>query len=181
MFYIKVLVCIFKALIDYTIFIISPLDIDFAMSRQKMGMKKSCNNKNDQKAAISSLFQFFSPTFWTRFISNKNQFNELVQVNLFQKPSLLHQLTHNMTRDCSLNYKKNTSSEHVVYKCCFECQIKKHCTQHVLNLWVNWCKNEGFWKRFTCNQNKKGPEIVVFTNKDILRNPFVRTYCVPLM
>ena len=30
-----------------------------------------------------------------------------------------------MTRDCSLNYKKNTSSEHVVYKYCFECQIKK--------------------------------------------------------
>ena len=38
------------------------------------------------------------------------------------------------------------------------------CTQHVLNsyflgefneqslfkLWVNWCKNEGFWKRFPC-------------------------------
>ena len=38
------------------------------------------------------------------------------------------------------------------------------CTQHVLNsyffgefneqslfkLWVNWCKNDGFWKRFTC-------------------------------
>ena len=27
-----------------------------------------------------------------------------------------------MTRDCSLNYKKNTSSEHVVHKYCFECQ-----------------------------------------------------------
>ena len=26
-----------------------------------------------------------------------------MQVNLFQKPSFLHQLTHNMTRDCSLN------------------------------------------------------------------------------
>ena len=37
-----------------------------------------------------------------------------VQVNLFQKPSFLHQLTHNMTRDCSLNSPKNTSSEHVV-------------------------------------------------------------------
>ena len=39
-----------------------------------------------------------------------------VQVNHFQKPSFLHQLTHNMTRDCLLNSKKNTSSQHVVYK-----------------------------------------------------------------
>ena len=42
-----------------------------------------------------------------------------VQVNLFQKLSFLNQLTHNMTRDCSLNSPKNTSSQHVVYKNCF--------------------------------------------------------------
>ena len=42
-----------------------------------------------------------------------------LQVNLFQKPSFLHQLTHNMTRDCSLNSPKNTSSQHVLYKNCF--------------------------------------------------------------
>ena len=47
-----------------------------------------------------------------------------LQVNLFQKPSFLHQLTHNMTKGCSLNSPKNTSSEHVVYKYCFECQNK---------------------------------------------------------
>ena len=29
----------------------------------------------------------------------------LLQVNLFQNSSLSHQLTHNMTTDCSLNYK----------------------------------------------------------------------------
>ena len=23
--------------------------------------------------------------------------------------------------------------------------------QSLVILWVNWCKNEGFWKRFTCN------------------------------
>jgi hypothetical protein len=32
----------------------------------------------------------------------------LVQVNLCQKFLFLHQLTHNMTTDCSLNYKINT-------------------------------------------------------------------------
>ena len=47
-----------------------------------------------------------------------------VQVNLFQKPSFLHQLTHNMARDCSLIPLKNTSLKHVVYKYCFECQNK---------------------------------------------------------
>ena len=47
-----------------------------------------------------------------------------VQVNLCQKLSFLNQFTHNMTRYCSLNSPKNTSSEHVVYKYCFECQNK---------------------------------------------------------
>ena len=45
-----------------------------------------------------------------------------------------------MTRDCSINYKKNTSSEYVVYKYCFECQNEKKyfCTQHVVNLYFSW-------------------------------------------
>ena len=60
-------------------------------------------------------------------------------VNLCWKLSFLNQLTHNMTRDCSLNYKKNTSSEHVVYKYCFECQNKNNfCTQQVVNLYFSW-------------------------------------------
>ena len=43
-----------------------------------------------------------------------------------------------MTRDCSLNSPKNTSSEHVVYKYCFECQNQNNfCTQHVLNLYFS--------------------------------------------
>ena len=51
------------------------------------------------------------------------------QVNLFQKHSFLNQLTHNMTTDCSLitywlQYKKNTSSEHVVYKDCLVLAFK---------------------------------------------------------
>ena len=49
-----------------------------------------------------------------------------VQVNLCQKLLFLHQLTHIMTTDCSLNYKFNTWKfqaqtwgEHVVYRNCF--------------------------------------------------------------
>ena len=37
-----------------------------------------------------------------------------IQVNIFLKLSFLNQLTHNMTRDCSLISPKNTSSEHLV-------------------------------------------------------------------
>ena len=36
----------------------------------------------------------------------------MLQVNLFQNHLFLHQLTHNMTEDCSLNHKFSTSSEH---------------------------------------------------------------------
>ena len=98
------------------------------------------------------------------------EFAGTLQVNLFRKLSFLNQLTHNVTRDCSLNSPKNTSSQHVLRKNCFEYQNKKtnnSCTHHVVNLyfsgnsmnnlldifvilWVNWCKNEGLWKRFTC-------------------------------
>ena len=54
----------------------------------------------------------------------------ILQVNLYQKLSFLNQLTHNMTRDCSLTYMKNTSSEHVVYKYCFEKKKKKTMFAH---------------------------------------------------
>ena len=62
--------------------------------------------------------------------------------NLCQKLLFLHQLTHNMTTDCSLNYKLNTSKfkaqtwgEHVVYRNCFwhsEKMLYTTCSPHVL-------------------------------------------------
>ena len=56
----------------------------------------------------------------TNFTKHKLQFWQYSEVNLCQKLSFLNQLTHNMTRDCSLN----TSLEQVVYKYFFECQNK---------------------------------------------------------
>ena len=62
-----------------------------------------------------------------------------VQVNLFQKPSFLHQLNNNMKRDCSLNFPKKlkfrTSYVQKLFFCfCFD--IKNNiCTQCVLNLY----------------------------------------------
>ena len=58
--------------------------------------------------------------------TNESDSLSSVQVNLCQKLLFLHQLTHNMTTDCSLNYKFNiwnsklrTWREHVVYRNCF--------------------------------------------------------------
>ena len=42
----------------------------------------------------------------------KSRENKKRQVNLCQKLSFLNQLSHNMTRGCSLNSSKNISSEH---------------------------------------------------------------------
>ena len=42
-----------------------------------------------------------------------------------------------MTRDCSLNSPKNTKSEHVVYKYCFECQNKNKKLIFVHNIFWN--------------------------------------------
>ena len=62
------------------------------------------------------------------FLSSPRLFklwNFQVQVNLFQKHLFLHQLTHNMTKDCSLNYKfskwklqAQTPSEHAQNMLC---------------------------------------------------------------
>ena len=118
-----------------------------------------------------SWFKMESNNFWTSFQPIKGQLYfgpscdwlkdkqllvryflnlNFVQVNLFQKHLFLYQLTHNMTTDCSLNYKFNTWKfqaqtwgEHVVYKNCSECQ-KQFCIQHVLPM---FCKKEELLKK----------------------------------
>ena len=64
--------------------------------------------------------------------------NWLLQANLFQKHLFLHQLTYNMTKDCSLNYEFSTwklQAQHVVYINCSVCQEKNNlCTHHDLSL-----------------------------------------------
>ena len=78
----------------------------------------------------------------------------MLQVNLCQKPLFLHQLTHNMTTDCSVNYQfstwklpvqymKITSSEDVVYINCSGCQNKNkkqfvYTTCSELGIFMSW-------------------------------------------
>ena len=67
---------------------------------------------------------------------------DTTQVNLCQKFLFLHQLTHNMTTDCSLNceintwkFQAQTCGEHVVYRNCFwlsEQFLYATCSPHVL-------------------------------------------------
>ena len=58
----------------------------------------------------------------------------VLQVNIFQMHLLLHQLTHNMAKDCSLNYKLRTWSVHkLFFRFCIVI-LNNLCTQHVLSL-----------------------------------------------
>ena len=62
---------------------------------------------------------------------------KVIQVNLFQKHLILHQLTHNMTKDCSLIYQFSTwklQAQNMLCAqigFCFDIQ-NNSCTQHVL-------------------------------------------------
>ena len=54
----------------------------------------------------------------------------------FSEALILESVNHNMTRDCSLNSPKNTSSQHVVYKNCF-LFLFWHSKQY---LYTTWCE-----------------------------------------
>ena len=89
----------------------------------------------------------------------------LVQVNLFQKASFLHQVTHNMTRDCSLNSPKKFRTccvQKLVFVLTFKTIFVHNLSelvffrefneQSLVLFWVNWFKNERFWHKLTLNQ-----------------------------
>ena len=92
----------------------------------------TCDESFSQKYALDKHFESI----------HKFKGHIIIQVNLCQKLLFLHQLTHNMTTDCSLNYKFNTWKfqaqtwgEHVVYRNCFwhsEQFLYTTCSPHVL-------------------------------------------------
>ena len=55
------------------------------------------------------------------FSSSRNIKQTLSYTGKSVSKALILELPQNMTRDCSLFSKKNTSSQHVVYKNCFLC------------------------------------------------------------
>ena len=104
-----------------------------------------------------------------------------------------------MTRECSLNSPKNTSSEHVVYKISFlfmfwhskqylytTCSelvcFREFNEQSLIILWVNWFKNKSFWHRFTCtslthayqDSNRLLIEVHLRTKKNCYKMQFLR-------
>ena len=93
-----------------------------------------------------------------------------VQVSLCQKLLFLHQLTHNMMTDCSLNvqYLKIPNSN-LGRSCCVQRLFLKFgtiCVQHVLPL---FCKKESFWQRFTCTWRQEKKNLLRFTGLYIAR------------
>ena len=104
----------------------------------------------------------------TNRMSGWPQLAVLLQVNLFQKHLFLYHLTHNMTKDCSLNYEFSTWKfqaqnmlrtcwEHVVYKNCFlylfwysEQFMYTTFSQHVLNMFAS-CSELGIFMYWTRN------------------------------
>ena len=119
------------------------------------------------------------PQFHQCFLVEKTTTNFL-QVNLFHKHLFLHQLTHSMTKDCSLDYKFRTCSEHVVYINCSECQNKKqflytkcielaifmHWTRNSMNNLLSYC---GLVDARISAYEKKLPVHLLFSNESILR------------
>ena len=91
---------------------------------------------------FSIFYTLHKRQFLTAFYATNSKNNPALQVNLCQKLLFLHELTHNMTTHCSLNYKFNawkfqaqTWGEHLVYRNCFwhsEQFLYTTCSPHVL-------------------------------------------------
>ena len=84
-----------------------------------------------------------------------------VQVNLFQKHLFLsRQYDNRLFIELPVQNMKVPSSEHVVYikRSEYQNKTKKQFVllnwwfneQSVVILWVSWCKDKSFWKRFAC-------------------------------
>ena len=70
-------------------------------------------------------------------LTHKLRWQDKVQVNLCQKLLFLHQLTHNMTTYCSLNYKFNTwkfQAQNMGRTCCVQKLILTFRTIYVHNM-----------------------------------------------
>ena len=79
------------------------------LRKPKDGTLQILNHESGMVIKVSIQKRSFT---WSQLIKTKIfvrfPTKNCVQVNLCQKLLFLHQLTHNITRDCSLNYKFNT-------------------------------------------------------------------------
>ena len=74
----------------------------------------------------------------------------MIQVNLCHELLFLHQLTQNMTTDCSIHdYSKLKPGENMLCTEIVSDIQNNFCTQLVLPM---FCKKKSFWQRFTCTE-----------------------------
>ena len=100
-------------------------------------LKISCYNLARHLIFLTSQAQETKETKMSRACGHGFSQTWFIQVNLFQKDLFLHQLTNNMTKDCSFNYKFST------WKLKAQ-NMEKHeesmlCTKHVLLMF--WARN----------------------------------------
>ena len=113
-------------------------------------------------AATKNFSWHLSFIIWFLVTGCSNEKNNFVQVNLCQKLFFLHQLTHTMTTDCSLNYKFNTwkfLAQNMGRTCCVQ---KLFLTFRTISVHNMLSKKKSFWQRFNC---KKDIILVSMTNK----------------
>ena len=68
------------------------------------GWQQFTSMKNNRGEAAAVMFQKKFHVFGGWGDVSGSFITDILQVNLFQKHLFLHQVTHNMTKDCSLNY-----------------------------------------------------------------------------
>ena len=100
-----------------------------------------------ESAIFSQILQIFLilDTIYTINLSSQKVISNkvlVIQINLFQKYSFLHQSTHNMTSDCSLNYEFSTRKIQVQNMLCTKIGLNvktknNFCAQHALNLYFS--------------------------------------------
>jgi hypothetical protein len=110
-------------------------------------MKRTVKNSPKSQLYLFHFGSFLVKNFLHTVSCNTNR--TAVQVNFFQKRLFLYQLTHNMTKDCSLNYefstwkfqaknKMRTCWEHVAYTNWFFVFVLTFRTIYVFNMFWAW-------------------------------------------
>ena len=66
-----------------------------------------------------------------------------------------------------LNVKTKTKKQFLFTTCCELVFLGEFNEQSLVILWVNWCKNDGFWKRFTCTNHGEDNSTIVADSKTL--------------
>ena len=106
------------------------LSTNYCTVKSCFNIKQTSNQLGYFLWPIKILDPYLLPTFFPRVCLEVatcalNPGQHKIQVNIFQKHLFLHQLTHNMTTDCLMNYKFSTRKLQVQYMFKLFCMSKQ--------------------------------------------------------